>query len=221
MEQALPPADRYVLENTTALQYMLRPPQKSVVFIIDRTWGPILQVAIDSVAMVFERHMGPRDMFGLYGLGDGYILPSDTKMKMTVEQIKGEARLSGSCRLGQSMSRVLTQMQGHQGYDRWLVVLSDSVDLDPDYMNLGAQVANQIRQMSQSGLNLAFINSEKISGWEPRSPKWPSFRENLRQFVGACGRNGHLLPADNAQAVGAAFEKIAMLMGQSEMTETL
>jgi hypothetical protein len=54
--------------------------------------------------------------------------------------------------------------QGHQGYDRWLVVLSDSVDLDPDYMNLGAQVANQIRQMSQSGLNLAFINSEKISG---------------------------------------------------------
>ena len=45
MEQALPPADRYVLENTTALQYMMRPPQKSVVFIIDRTWGPILQVS--------------------------------------------------------------------------------------------------------------------------------------------------------------------------------
>ena len=44
-------------------------------------------------------------------MGAGYILPSDTKMKMTVEQIKGEARLSGSCRLGQSMSRVLTQMQ--------------------------------------------------------------------------------------------------------------
>jgi hypothetical protein len=45
MEQALPPADKYVLENATALQYMLRPPQKSVVFIIDRTWGPILQVS--------------------------------------------------------------------------------------------------------------------------------------------------------------------------------
>jgi hypothetical protein len=59
-------------------------------------------------------------------------------------------------------SRIFTQ--GHRGYDRWLVVLSDSVDLDPDYMNLGTQVANQIKQMSESGLNLAFINSEKISG---------------------------------------------------------
>merc|ERR1711977_439411 len=50
-------------------------------------------------------------------------------------------------------------------------------------------------------MNLVFINSEAISGWNPRSKKWPTFRRNVQSFVGAVGAKGNLLSAANAEEV--------------------
>mmetsp|Transcript_2967 Transcript_2967/g.7586 ORF Transcript_2967/g.7586 Transcript_2967/m.7586 type:complete len:1710 (-) Transcript_2967:230-5359(-) len=217
LEAALPDADKGVFEDgPDMMKYFNRAPKKIVVFLVDRTWGPIVQIAFDSICMVFDKHLSSRDVFALYGLGDGFVIHPTAKSLVPRELIQANAKLSGSCRLSGSMIDALNTLNGYPDLDKWLVVLTDTVDLDPNYLQNAATVTSCIERLSS--INIALVNSEKISGWEPRNPKWPSFRENVRKFVGAAGSTGHLLPADNAEAVGTAFEKVAALMsgGMSE-----
>mmetsp|Transcript_35269 Transcript_35269/g.85940 ORF Transcript_35269/g.85940 Transcript_35269/m.85940 type:complete len:934 (-) Transcript_35269:79-2880(-) len=219
LENALPEEDKSVFsDGPDMMKYLNRAPLKVVIFLVDRTWGPIVQVAFDSISMVFDKHLSSRDIFALYGLGDGFLIHPTPKGQVPRESIQANAKLSGSCRLSASMLDALNTLQRYPNLDKWLVVLTDTVDLDPNYLNNAATVTHAMTQLSS--VNLALVNSEKISGWEPRNPKWPSFRENVRKFVGTAGTTGHLLPADNAEAVGAAFERVAALMSGG-MTEAL
>ena len=70
-------------------------------------------------------------------------------------------------------------------------------------------------------LNLVVIDSSKISGWEPRSSKWPVLKRNIDTFVKAAGDNGHLIKADNEAAVRAAFESVAKMMASAGISEDL
>ena len=64
-------------------------------------------------------------------------------------------------------------------------------------------------------LNLAVIDSEAISGYEPNHKLWPTWRENVATLVsGLEGSNkGYRLKADNAEAIRSAFEQVASMMG--------
>jgi hypothetical protein len=213
LEYHLPDSAQGVFsDGPDMMKYLNRANKKVVMFLADRTWGPIVQVAFDSICTVFDRHLSNRDIFALYGLGDGFIIPPTAKGEVSREAIQANAKLSGSCRLSSSMLEAVLALNAFPGLDKWLVVLSDTVDLDPNYLVNADQVCMTM-QASGGTINFALINSEKISGWEPRNPKWPSFRENVRKFIVAAGDKGHLLPADNAEAVGTAFEKVAALMG--------
>ena len=67
----------------------------------------------------------------------------------------------------------------------------------------------------RQNLNLVIINSEVISGWDPKNKMWPTFRSNAQMLTnGLTGNNkGHLLKADNDEGIRAAFKKVAAMMG--------
>jgi hypothetical protein len=45
-------------------------PDKVVVFLIDRTWTPILEASINATAMVFREHLNDGDQVGMFSLGE-------------------------------------------------------------------------------------------------------------------------------------------------------
>ena len=71
------------------------------------------------------------------------------------------------------------------------------------------------RRRPRQNLNLVIINSEVISGWQPKNTMWPTFRSNAQMLTnGLTGSNkGYLLKADNDEGIRAAFKKVASMMG--------
>lgn len=61
------------------------------------------------------------------------------------------------------------------------------------------------------------INSEVISGWQPKNTMWPTFRSNAQMLTNGLdpqrSNKGHLLKADNDEGIRAAFKKVAAMMG--------
>jgi hypothetical protein len=84
-------------------------------------------------------------------------------------------------------------------------------DAEASLQKRGDEVAAAIS--ASKGLNFALINSQKISGWMPTSPRWPFFTANVKKFVEAAGNEkGHHLSADNASEVSSRFEEVAEMM---------
>lgn len=71
------------------------------------------------------------------------------------------------------------------------------------------------RPRPRQNLNLAIIDSEAISGWEPTNKMWPTFRSNAQMLVEELsGSNkGYHLKADNEDAIREAFAQVASMMG--------
>ena len=93
-------------QTKTAFEALFQAPPKakSVIFILDRTWQPILNVCVDSIAKVFSEYMDDNlDTFGLYGLGDGWLINMAPKSSVTLEQIQATKTPSGACILYASM----------------------------------------------------------------------------------------------------------------------
>ena len=69
----------------------------------------------------------------------------------------------------------------------------------------------------RQNLNLVIINSEVISGWQPKNTMWPTFRSNAQMLTNGLdpqrSNKGHLLKADNDEGIRAAFKKVAAMMG--------
>ena len=73
------------------------------------------------------------------------------------------------------------------------------------------------RPRPRQNLNLVIINSEVISGWQPKNTMWPTFRSNAQMLTNGLdpqrSNKGHLLKADNDEGIRAAFKKVAAMMG--------
>ena len=73
------------------------------------------------------------------------------------------------------------------------------------------------RPRPRQNLNLVIINSEVISGWQPKNTMWPTFRSNAQMLTNGLdpqrSNKGHLLKADNDEGIRAAFKKVASMMG--------
>jgi len=70
-------------------------------------------------------------------------------------------------------------------------------------------------------LSMAFIDSSKISGWEPNSPSWPTFRRNVETFDQSAtslhGNDFYYFEntadiAQNTAGIAQLFQKVATLM---------
>ena len=86
-----------------------------------------------------------------------------------------------------------------------------------------SSVAEALRSVG-ANLNVAVVDSSLISGWEPRSNKWPGFRSNMKKIinsVGAAGGNGHHLQASDLAGIQEKFEEIAALMEDTGLDEHL
>ena len=102
----------------------------AAIFLVDRTWQPILDTCINSVSMIFSDHMNTSDRFGMYGLGDGWIVPLAVKDSIDSNNIKSAKVCVGTCVLYKSMLDCLKVLSAVKDASRWLVVLSDTVDLE-------------------------------------------------------------------------------------------
>ena len=86
-----------------------------------------------------------------------------------------------------------------------------------------SSVAEALRSVG-ANLNVAVVDSSLISGWEPTSKKWPSFRSNMKEIINgvqAAGGNGHHLQASDLAGIQEKFEEIAALMEDPGLDEHL
>ena len=75
-----------------------------------------------------------------------------------------------------------------------------------------------------ANLNVAVVDSSLISGWEPKSKKWPRFRSNIKKImngVHAAGGIGYHLQASDLAGIQQKFEEIAELMEDTGLDEHL
>jgi len=65
-------------------------------------------------------------------------------------------------------------------------------------------------------LSMAFIDSSKISGWEPNNPSWPTFRQNVETFDQSAtslhGNDFYYFEAENTAGIAQQFQEVATLM---------
>ena len=103
------------------------------------------------------------------------------------------------------------------GKSKWLIVLTDLVDLRTKDTSKCRQAARTLlgKMNRMENLNVAMIDSEAISGYEPGNAMWPTWRANARMLTAELqGSNkGYHLKADNEEAIRAAFERVASMMG--------
>ena len=107
---------------------------KCVVFLIDRSWKPILAPAIKAVQSIFKDHINDRDLIGLYSLGDGWLFKPMQKKgnEAKVEAAIREANaVGGRPHLNPSLLACLAELHKVPSpTSRWLVALTDTVDLE-------------------------------------------------------------------------------------------
>lgn len=182
----------------------------------------LVQAAINATAMVFEERLEEDDVMALYSLGESYLIQPTRKGGREAEllqRIKASNKPGGDCRLYSSMSEALDGMkQQDPAYSKWLIVLTDLVDLSKRGNKSASSAAARdvlAKMNCLENLNLAIIDSEVISGWEPTNVMWPTFRSNAKMLVEQLsGSNkGYHLKADNENAIREAFARVASMMG--------
>ena len=84
-------------------------------------------------------------------------------------------------------------------YSTWLIVLTDLVDLGASKEPAAsrAEADKLLDAMNKMGnLNLAIIDSEAISGYQPSHEMWPTWRDNVKRLTnGLSGTNKGWKPA--------------------------
>jgi hypothetical protein len=198
---------------------------KVIIFLIDRTWTPILEVAIQAILAIFTEHVGNADTVGLYSLGESWLVRPTLKggnENKLAEDFKNAERVSGKCMLYRSMRETLETLittRRNENLNRWLVVLTDLVDLEKmDLFTSQAVSLSQYMQNQSTGkYTVAVIDSSSISGWEPEHKRWPMFRSNMEAYMGALkkgGKVGHHLVAGNLDELSQKFQEVAELMAE-------
>jgi len=109
---------------------------RAVVFVVDRTWRPILDTCITAIESMFRDLLDVNDSIGVYSLGEGWIFapalkgPNVTKIQGLLAQSRKE---TGQCMLYCSILQAVRCLEAIPDVHRWLVVLSDTVDLENLY----------------------------------------------------------------------------------------
>jgi len=250
MDQLLmPPVGSYsrwragpVIDVKQSWQALTGPTRKAVVFLIDRTWRPILGTAIKATAEIFSKHLMANDEVGLYSMGDGWIFDLTHKGTGPVaagllkkikdaETMRGKANIYGSMQavLGLSKPGRFAAHLADPTVAKWLVVLTDLVHLCPakDWVN----VADELKMLSQvmstaPDFNLAVIDSSAISGYEPHHVLWPHWKSNMSEMEKAIEAasntsRAYHISAKSSADIKAAFERVASLMDSNHAEEHL
>ena len=204
--------------------------QKAVVFLIDRTWAPILETSIDATAMIFKKHLADADMAAMYSLGDDWIFPMTVKgtdPDGLYKKILDAKKNKGSADLYASMSKVLETaafMRAMVDPDvaTWLIVLTDLVDLGPPSPKIVSEVCGKMSTVNN--FNLAIIDSQVISDYDPTNWRWPEWRANVDRMVKEVadgGNKSYHISASSPQEITDAFKRVAALMTSAQANEVL
>jgi len=195
----------------------------AVTFLVDRTYESFLQTVVNAVQSVYEEHLEEEDKVGYWGLGTGWIFEMTRKEEKDAEllaQIKGSAVKQGKPLLYQDTEKVLDALgKEDASYSKWLIVLSDLVDLvnKTEADSTGVVKNKLIPQIQRlSGFNLVIIDASRIGRWKPEHPMWPTWEKNSKDLTDAAqatpGSRGFNIAADNPDAISEAFERVAALM---------
>jgi len=202
--------------------------RKFMCFCIDRTWTPILEVCISSICTIIEEHTNEDDVVCMFGLGTGWLIRQQNKGQNGSEllaRVRAAEEVKGKCHLYQGMLDTLGNLAAQPAdVSKWLVVLTDLVDLEgsnPKYRY--SAVRDAVMNMPKDS-KLAVIDTSHISGWEPQDRRWPAFRSNMHDFTAhaaSAGHGGHLLVANDLQALKARFAEVGVMMAEADLGEHL
>ena len=140
--------------------------EKLIVFVIDRTWLPILSVCISSIKSIFQKYVDEKDRVGLYSLGEGWIFQPNVKTgheESMASDIVAAEKMGGECVLYNSMREALDCLQaGSSRYSKWLVVLTDLVDLEGIGGEPGENVSPNMRVLAPRALENAALRAARV-----------------------------------------------------------
>ena len=131
-------------------------------------------------------------------------------------QVRDANKSQGQCILYKSMQTVMKDLarEGEER-DKWLIVLTDLVDLEHPYSQNRVDVLKT--QMAKlQGLSLVVVDSQKISGYEPHNERWPTWRKNMDELVDGLASEGATslhIACDSGAEITAAFQRVAAMMG--------
>ncbi|KAL1523443.1 hypothetical protein AB1Y20_018383 [Prymnesium parvum] len=195
----------------------------AITFLVDRTYDTFLKTVVNAVQNVYEEHIEEEDMVGYWGLGTGWIFEMTRKEEKSAElltQIKDSAVRQGKSLLYSDAEKVLNALtKVDQSYSKWLIILSDLVDLEnKNEADSTAVVTKKLIPQIKgiSGFNLVIIDASRIGRWKPEHPMWPTWEKNSKELTDAAqstsGSRGFNISADNPDAISEAFERVAALM---------
>jgi len=195
----------------------------AITFLVDRTYDSFLKTVVDAVQMVYQEHLEEEDKVGYWGLGTGWIFEMTRKEEKDAEllsQIKSSAVRQGKSLLYSDIEKVLGALSKQDdSYSKWLILLSDLVDLEnkseADATGVvGKKLIPQIKKLNN--FNFVIIDASRIGRWKPEHPMWPTWEKNSTDLTDAAqntpGSRGFNIGADNPDAIGEAFERVAALM---------
>jgi len=189
---------------------------RSVVFLIDRTYHPILQPAIDAIKDIFKSTVSLDDKIALSDLSPGnWQIPLTVKRgneKSLLDKIDNQAKIEGGASLDASIEYALETLLADPNAGKWLIVLSD--------MYGGNHVGgNKSRKLLQdSGVNFIFINSAEAGGWwKDRVSERAQMQRNVNAYIETGGELAQELMAGSAVELTESFHHVAAMIGSGSL----
>ena len=206
------------------VDFGITPPAKTmaVTFLLDFT-QPCKIAAVDALQKVFDEQLDEGTIVGYLGVGAEMPIidvaeKNEASEEAMLAQIKGSktAKLKTDTMLYHAMDQAVVQLGAARflSYSKWLIVLSDTVNIDQTRGNDPAALISNMIHLND--LNLAFIDtSDMPDKWKPENPHWPTWKANTQKIIGALQDKGAIsvhIQADNLSKIDAAFESVAALM---------
>ena len=175
---------------------------KHLVVLLDRSWEPTLQLAVDVIQEILHDVLRLHDRLGLATTGGDWLIELAGKSgreKQLTAKIQASCELSAGLALDRCISMCvdeLVQAAAHEHASQWLLVLSDTQGGDPD----SEESATAREELAAAeGVNLVFVNLRRVSRFYPSGDwRWDKPQSNAEAYIKAAGERGHEIQVTSA-----------------------
>jgi len=185
---------------------------------------------VNAAVDIYDQHLEESDLVGYYGLGEGWLFEVQRKganeagLRQTIAgSVVTESQ--GKPFVYSTVAMCLTKMQQaeYAAYSKWLIVLTDTVDLElqppSDRSNFDTMYQQRCRNAvskvtstmkTVKDFSLVIVDTHEISQWAPEHVHWPTWQDMAKRLTAS---NPALnIPASKPEDINEAFHKVAMAM---------
>ena len=157
----------------------------------------------------------PTPIIGTPDLAPDLIEKIPNNEEVLQQAIRDADQMAGNPDLYRSIQSSIKVLQNKHNYSKWLVVLSDTVDMRVKNEEEASKTAKElIAQMQKvENFNLALIDTSNFGDkYAPGSPMWAVWTKIAEMLTSALGPRGHKIDATNLAKIKEAFLQVAETM---------